>query len=1017
MTNLPYKKLKLSFAMGGGVSLGAFSGAALTEALKLLLVEGMDNKGRPYTHIELDSMSGASAGAISLCIMLASLLNYKRYLSDESPLPDNKFRLSDIDGDLANQFGVDWQSKYERHIEPLRALQLSQRLQEKLWVKKVNMRELMRIESFDPDNKDGFSLLNRNLLIELVNSFILADVEKVNTGNAHIINENRFLFACSLTNLIPMPLGNIENKEDPPPPLVRELRKAHASFNHKELRVFDFQLNDKTAKTSKLLKSVPITAHSGKHRIDDPKTWSMIASTCLACGAFPFAFEPVALNRYVFEYLEPSAFQNSAAKTKKADPDEEEILDIQFTPEFAMSDEIDGEDIFQSDYKTNYNEKVKQFVKHYTGKSQSNKIPTAQTVSELPVSDADPEDEISGDEVLLFSYIDGGTLNNEPIREAFRMANYIDSRDPSSRDTYDRIVLFVDPIVRTEPVSHNSNDYDKFVVTEKHQRLTVKKNTEMNRLTAYVGKLIRTLRDQGSIKEEHKITTYVSSLKLNQKLADLIAHSTFDEDFTPDFVETFYEFLNYQDRSNYDEHISTFNVNDDEFIGLAIQRYVKDYSLDVDLPELIKAFHSLRSEGVKIRNKETNFQQACDKLNEKIAQPFKIVLKKMLYNLLVQMIMNTDGKDPDAMRMAITPVQYPVEFSSGEPVEVKTIELPGEEFQAFGGFVNEAARAFSNEYGRYCAYKTLTMGDFRKYYHHVMQSDKADVESLILENEELENGYRKKLISLSPVNKKTRANLYWRDVRLNIINLMKRRLKKSAHPFFKSGLFLGGVASLSLVLLVPWYLERALGLNGVIAQVIMLVVALIVGYLMFNNELVQSMKKSFYNHQIHSLKLGLTFPSGMKVPTHYRFNNKGKFSRLLKDKKQYLLPIPFYLKRDPSLSELDIEGIEIKLVPNQQISKHFNRVFSQLEFDANKELESVQLYRRKWIWPFKRQLDINVDLNTLKNEPKLKAVEQRISPLIACVFDEDGHATYELVECAIPLEETIQQYHQSKSLT
>ena len=64
------KTLKICLAMGGGVSLGSFSGAALTEALKLLVLFGKDKSGKDYDEVIVDGMSGASAGAIALTIML-----------------------------------------------------------------------------------------------------------------------------------------------------------------------------------------------------------------------------------------------------------------------------------------------------------------------------------------------------------------------------------------------------------------------------------------------------------------------------------------------------------------------------------------------------------------------------------------------------------------------------------------------------------------------------------------------------------------------------------------------------------------------------------------------------------------------------------------------------------------------------------------------------------------------------------------------------------------------------------
>ena len=59
--------LRIGFAMGGGVSLGTFNGAALTQALKLAILRS------PYTRIEVDCFSGASAGAMSLAVLLRGL--------------------------------------------------------------------------------------------------------------------------------------------------------------------------------------------------------------------------------------------------------------------------------------------------------------------------------------------------------------------------------------------------------------------------------------------------------------------------------------------------------------------------------------------------------------------------------------------------------------------------------------------------------------------------------------------------------------------------------------------------------------------------------------------------------------------------------------------------------------------------------------------------------------------------------------------------------------------------------
>jgi len=98
--------------MGGGVSLGVFSGSSLTEALKLLLLFGQDKEGNPYDDIIVDGMSGASAGAVALTIMLRSLMDYTSMLKiynlkkeNHEPLISEDSLLKEIaldyfDGDL-----------------------------------------------------------------------------------------------------------------------------------------------------------------------------------------------------------------------------------------------------------------------------------------------------------------------------------------------------------------------------------------------------------------------------------------------------------------------------------------------------------------------------------------------------------------------------------------------------------------------------------------------------------------------------------------------------------------------------------------------------------------------------------------------------------------------------------------------------------------------------------------------------------------------------------------------------
>ena len=64
------RKLKVAFAMGGGASLGAFSGGAMAEVLHQLHTN-LDRA--TWDSVEIDVLSGASAGGMTLGLLVRGL--------------------------------------------------------------------------------------------------------------------------------------------------------------------------------------------------------------------------------------------------------------------------------------------------------------------------------------------------------------------------------------------------------------------------------------------------------------------------------------------------------------------------------------------------------------------------------------------------------------------------------------------------------------------------------------------------------------------------------------------------------------------------------------------------------------------------------------------------------------------------------------------------------------------------------------------------------------------------------
>src|SRR5690606_17893106 len=62
-----------------------------------------------------------------------------------------------------------------------------------------------------------------------------------------------------------------------------------------------------------------------------------------------------------------------------------------------------------------------------------------------------------------FTYVDGGALNNEPIREAFRLASVMDALNPAKVDRY---VVFVDPNVDRPEIPFTTPVHREFALKD-----------------------------------------------------------------------------------------------------------------------------------------------------------------------------------------------------------------------------------------------------------------------------------------------------------------------------------------------------------------------------------------------------------------------------------------------------------------------------------------------------------------------------------------------------------------------
>lgn len=236
------KKLKVGLVMGGGVSLGAFNGGAIAEIVKQLHSNLNDEV---YEKAEIDVLSGASAGGMTLGLLLRVLAN-----------PEN--------------------------LAPQEVVKRVGKTQWDGWVDKIELGSLIRT----PEMTHA-SLLDRQAVDDLARSLIRWDEGE----EPHpVLLANRVCLSITLLNYNGIPILTDDNDA---------LKDPMSTTLYRDYRCFCLDFGGGAAELPD-----PRWLHYGRDRMTDPDAWYEIAATAVAGGAFPLAFEPVAVSRRKEEYAE-----------------------------------------------------------------------------------------------------------------------------------------------------------------------------------------------------------------------------------------------------------------------------------------------------------------------------------------------------------------------------------------------------------------------------------------------------------------------------------------------------------------------------------------------------------------------------------------------------------------------------------------------------------------------------------------------------------------------------------------
>jgi predicted acylesterase/phospholipase RssA len=567
--------------MGGGTSQGTFSGVALTEALKLLVLHG--DGGKPPDSIEIDAVSGASAGSLTLAILLRTLLTPRSSAEDEAisrqvdALHPDAVRLAPL-GSAAR--------------DRLLAAQAAQNKQRQLWAQQAHVEALLTDHGGDRKHDPG--LLARRLLDDLARQFLVTP--EVDLGKRQLLGD-RTVLCCTLANLSPIATRTAPRTAADASGGLAALADAVTSKGHRDLRLFDISYTPLPSRPSSGIHPKRwVPCHGGSERsagnpgargtldIRSPSAWAHIAATAIASGAFPFGFAPVPLTRWWWEY---------------------------------------GRALWPFD---------------------RNEVPTQ-----------------------VFAYVDGGTFNNEPLRETLRLASFLDSAGGDA----ERVVLFVDPNLSSldptidcqVPILRRFGDNGEPLPT-------------FARLAAHAGTMLSALRSEASVSESNRSHDVQDLFAVRAEKRAILEQSLPADEGPlqgPPAAAL---------RALVDSCTKRLEGRGDE---ASLPPSLLD--IEAELERVIREESSL----APLAGRVAGFVARKDPARDPMASRWLLAL----HYLSLDLAMGLEGKRP-ATIVPLVPMW--------EPADPKSVfDLPNESVGTFAGFMSGTAQCFTLAAGRHCA--------------------------------------------------------------------------------------------------------------------------------------------------------------------------------------------------------------------------------------------------------------------------------------------------------------------------
>lgn len=309
-------------------------------------------------------------------------------------------------------------------------------------------------------------------------------------------------------------------------------------------------------------------------------------------------------------------------------------------------------------------------------------------------ADYDPAAEYS------FSYADGGMFNNEPIREAFRLASFMDGHTPmDGQNQVERLIVFVDPFVSDATPGFNLGVHRQWALEEPNvfgslDGYDLRRRNSLDRLLPHLGTLIGAISNESRTIETDRIAQVRDVFKLRTRIRRSL-DSTLSTQAPAAEFERLKSFITQELKSSAkDEVIPPGPLT----IGGELERVISEESAreeEEGLPSGQRVFEPLRGTAFKFLA-----------LPDPSQAPSASVWLRLLTFVAVDLILGLEGKLERAKLVAIAPF-HDLKAAEEKNQRPPKFDLPGGRLGGFAGFMSDVSDELEYRTARYCAAEFL----------------------------------------------------------------------------------------------------------------------------------------------------------------------------------------------------------------------------------------------------------------------------------------------------------------------